>query len=267
MKKMNKVFRLIGYCMAVCGVVALLGFVNSSKSDAVCEGVDIEILRNTDRPLITEDEIQRILLATSGEVVGVNLRQIDFDLLENALSEVPFLNHAVVYTNIENQLKIVVNERKPMARLIDENGQSAFLDTDGYLMPVSKVSATRLIVITGKLGLDKSRIESNFHLTDSLASKAAQSAYQMAVLLTQDELWKAQFQQLDVDSNGDITAYPQVGNHQILFGSDRFDEKLDMLRTFYAEGMNEESWNKYKSINLKYKDQIVCTKKYPYGGT
>ena len=61
--------------------------------------------------------------------------------------------------------------------------------------------------------------------------------------------------------------YPQVGNHEIIFGSDRLEEKLDVLRTFYGKGMNEEAWNKYKSINLKYKDQIVCTKKYPYGGT
>jgi hypothetical protein len=27
------------------------------------------------------------------------------------------------------------------------------------------------------------------------------------------------------------------------------------------EGLNKAGWNKYKVINLKYKDQVVCTKK------
>lgn len=257
----------MGYCIAACGVVALLGFVGSSKADAVCEGVEIEIIREGTNPLITEDDLHQMVLATSGEVVGTNLRQIDFDQLEDALTAIPFLNHAVVYTTIDNELEIIVNERNPIARLIDENGQSALLDKEGYLMPVSRVSASRLMVITGQLGLNKNLVESNFRLTDSLASEAAKAALEMAVLVSQDELWRAQFQQLDINAEGEVTGFPQVGNHLILFGADRFAEKLEMLDTFYEKGMNEESWNKYKSINLKYKDQIVCTKKYPYGGT
>jgi cell division protein FtsQ len=229
--------------------------------------VSIEVIRSSDTPLITEENIQQILLATSGEVVGTHLRNINTDQMEEAISAIPFLNHVVVHTSIDNELKIIANEREPMARLIDDSGQSALMDTEGFLMPVSEVSATRLMVITGDLGINQAMVDSNFRLTDTLASKAAQSAFQLAKLASENELWKAQFQQLDIDAKGEVTAFPQVGNHLILFGSDRFSEKLDMLSTFYREGLNEESWNKYKSINLKYKDQIVCTKKYPYGGT
>jgi hypothetical protein len=31
---------------------------------------------------------------------------------------------------------------------------------------------------------------------------------------------------------------------------------------FYTEGLNKtDGWNKYSIINIKYKNQVVCTKK------
>ena len=38
------------------------------------------------------------------------------------------------------------------------------------------------------------------------------------------------------------------------------DKKLYKLRLFYAEGLNKTGWNEYKVINLKYANQVVCTK-------
>jgi cell division protein FtsQ len=267
MKKMNRAVRWLGYGLAFCGMVVLLGFIESTKSGAVCEGIEVEFVRGADELLITEDFVRQTILDVSDQIVGQNLRQVNFDQLEDALNEIPFLNHVVVYTTIDNQLKVRVTERKPIARLIDENGKSALLDSEGFLLPVSRVSALRLPVFTGDFKLEKRLVESNMHAVDSLASPEVGKAFEMGELIFADSLWKAQFQHLSFESNGDLIAFPQVGNHTIIFGSDRFEEKLEVLRIFYREGMSQESWNKYKSINLKYKDQIVCTKKYPYGGT
>lgn len=267
MKKMNRALRWLGYCMAICGTILMLGFIESTKSGAVCEGIEVEFIRNIEEPLLTEDFVRQTLLGVSDQIVGQNLREINFDQLEETLNEIPYLNHVVVYSTIDNRLKVRVTERTPIVRLIDENGTSALIDADGYLMPVSKVSALRLPVITGRFGLDKETVGQNLHATDSLAAPKLAEAYEMGSLINADRFWKAQFQHLSFESNGDLVAFPQVGNHTIIFGSERLEEKLEVLRIFYREGMSQEAWNKYKSINLKYKDQIVCTKKYPYGGT
>jgi len=267
MKKMNRALRWLGYCIAICGAIVMLGFIESSKSVAVCEGIEVEFVRNVDEPLLTEDFVRQTILGVSNQIVGQNLRQVNFDQLEEALNEIPFLNHAVVYTTIDNRLKVRVTERTPIVRLIDENGISALIDADGYLMPVSKISALRLPVITGSFRLEKSLVEMNLHTSDSLVEPKLVEAYEMGNLIYGDSLWKAQFQHLSFERNGDLIAFPQVGNHTIIFGSERLEEKLEVLRIFYREGMSQEAWNKYKLINLKYKDQIVCTKKHPYGGT
>jgi cell division protein FtsQ len=53
-----------------------------------------------------------------------------------------------------------------------------------------------------------------------------------------------------------------VGNHQILLGSlDDFEKKLKHLRLFYEQVIPKMGWEKYSVINLKYRNQIVCTKK------
>ena len=39
-------------------------------------------------------------------------------------------------------------------------------------------------------------------------------------------------------------------------------QKLKNLELWYKKAMvKEESWNKYSIINIKYKDQVVCTQK------
>ena len=48
----------------------------------------------------------------------------------------------------------------------------------------------------------------------------------------------------------------------IVIGDDqRLEEKFTNLLAFYREKLNAGGWNNYSQISLKYKDQVVCTKK------
>ena len=42
---------------------------------------------------------------------------------------------------------------------------------------------------------------------------------------------------------------------------DHFEEKLANLRLFYEQAIPKMGWEKYSIINLKYRNQIVCTKR------
>jgi cell division protein FtsQ len=37
------------------------------------------------------------------------------------------------------------------------------------------------------------------------------------------------------------------------------DVKLENLKLFYQKALPKVGWERYSSINLKYKNQIVCT--------
>jgi hypothetical protein len=55
---------------------------------------------------------------------------------------------------------------------------------------------------------------------------------------------------------------PRAGDHLILLGElDGTEEaRLGNLRTFYERAMWQEGWETYRLINIKYANQIVCTK-------
>jgi len=42
------------------------------------------------------------------------------------------------------------------------------------------------------------------------------------------------------------------------------NEKFENLRSFMQIALPREGWDHYSFINLKYKNQIVCTKKEGY---
>ena len=69
--------------------------------------------------------------------------------------------------------------------------------------------------------------------------------------------------QINVTNEKELELYLAVGNHKIIFG-DAIDieEKFKKLKIFYTDGLNKtDGWNKYSVINVKYKNQVVCTKK------
>lgn len=87
--------------------------------------------------------------------------------------------------------------------------------------------------------------------------------YEMAGYITKDTVLNNLIQQLSINQDKEFEMYPSIGNHKIIFG-DATDiaGKFEKLKLFYKEGLNKtDNWNKYTTINLKYRNQVVCTKK------
>ena len=58
-----------------------------------------------------------------------------------------------------------------------------------------------------------------------------------------------------------IELVPRVSDAIIVLGTlDNYQSKLEKLYKLYQKGFNVIGWNKYKVIDLQYKDQIVCSK-------
>ena len=81
-------------------------------------------------------------------------------------------------------------------------------------------------------------------------------------LILKNELLKSQIGQVYVNSIGEYDLIPMLGNHIIKLGkTDNIKQKIENLTSYDKKNLVTEGWNKYRTINLKYKDQIVCTKK------
>jgi hypothetical protein len=85
-----------------------------------------------------------------------------------------------------------------------------------------------------------------------------------------DGFWAAQIVQIDIRGGAEssdtwrepeLVLIPRAGDHRILLG--RLDggeaERLEKLRRFYLEGLWHEGWNRFAQIDIRYRDQVVCT--------
>ena len=62
--------------------------------------------------------------------------------------------------------------------------------------------------------------------------------------------------------NQEFEIIPRVGAHQILLGNaENLELKFRNLKILYEEGLAYEGWNKYEIINLKYNNQVICSKR------
>jgi cell division protein FtsQ len=261
MKKMNKILKFIGITLAFAGVLALLGFVGSMRTSASCDALDIRFERPIDAELLTEHQIKENIAQFAGPVVGMPLNQIDTRQIEKAITALPHARSVKVYKTIHKKMVVEVEERHPIMRLIDEKGNSALIADDGIMLPRSANATLRLPIISGAFSI-KNQEDTLFVMVSDTARDAFSEIMEYATAINQDKFWRAQIQQTELTKLGDFIAYPQVGMHKINFGhADKIKSKLARLRIFYREGMPGGNWNKFSKINLKYKDQIVCTKK------
>ena len=80
--------------------------------------------------------------------------------------------------------------------------------------------------------------------------------------IREDKFWISQLVQIYFNQNQEFEFIPRVGAHQILFGNtDNLELKFRNLNTLYENGLAYEGWNKYEIINLKYNNQVICSKR------
>jgi len=255
LKKIN--WKLIFYCFTwiVCltGLVVLMSFISVKKDKQKC--TDLKVMLPGNNNFIERDEVDRILLANSGPLVGQNLEDINIHKLENLLKANPFIEYAKVFADMNGIIHVDIRQRKPLVRIINRANVNFYIDENGFKIPMSDNYTARVLVANGLIDEDFSG------KVDTISSQLTRDLFRTAKFIQSDTLWNDQIEQLFVSLSGDIEIVPRVGDHKIILGTaDSLQTKFRNLLVFYKRAIPKVGWNTYKSINLKYANQIVCEK-------
>ncbi len=223
---------------------ALIGL-NKPVKDQVCTGLDIVVKDPSNTHFINENEVREILVANKLFPEGKALEKVSLSQLEKVLTSNPYIDEALCYKTAEGRVAIHVVPRIPILHVLNNVGEDFYIDQRGGTMPRGH-HHTDLIVLTG-------------YVNKATAGKLYAP---MGILLNSDEFWNKQIQEIYITQNGEMEVTPRVGDHVILLGdTSDLSDKLRRMRIFYTEGLNKAGWNLYKTINLKFKDQVICTRK------
>ncbi len=208
--------------------------------------------------LITPEQLLDKLAESFTKPLSVlALSDIDIKRVEEVLESQAFVADADAFVDDDLQLNIIVNQRIPLVRVIAENGQNYYLDEAGMRMPLSEHYTARVPVVTGNVTL----------WSDDFMEQPEHQLYQIvefAHYLREDEFLQALVEQIYINNNGEFILAPKVGDQVIHLGkyeAKTVAERLDRLKTFYREGIPYEGWQKYRSYDLRYADQVVARKR------
>lgn len=216
-----------------------------------CQAVVININPSSPR-FMDEEEIAGMIEESGEPIIGHRLAAININKLEARLSSFTTLNNVEIFRKVDakgisftGKLIISVDQRTPVIRMKNSTDDYYF-DSEGVKIPTSPKYVERILIATGTI-------------PDDLVKKML---LKMADFINKDDFWRAQIEQVFIQENGELLLVPQVGGYLIEFGTpEEYELKLRNLKAVYQQGFKNMGWNRYKTISVKYRNQVVCTKK------
>ena len=235
-----------------------LGFSENKASIQRCTEISVTVLDSNENMFISAIDIDKIIAKNEFSIMGYPLQEINTLVIEKAIEKHPSIETANVYTNLKGGIGVKILQRKPLIRIITNNGNSYYIDTKGKLMPLSKNFTTRVPIATGHINKNYRDFKNN-NLNNELSDTLLQDLFLLSKRLKQDEYWSAMCDQIYISKQQEIILIPKIGAKEIILGQSRnFTQDLITLSSFYKEVLPVVGWEKYTSINLQYKQQIVC---------
>lgn len=230
---------------------------NFAGDNRLIKNIDIKIQKDSALHFLTDADILYIVQGQSGNLLQKTAQDINLTKIETALKNSPYVREAQVYLSLDGTLKVQVKPRIAVVRIANVSGETYFLDSAGMKMPYKSTVIVDVPVANGAI---TEKIKDG----PKIKQTALVQILQISKYIKADAFWDAQFEQLYVDNFGDIILIPRVGGHRIVVGNaENLPEKFRNLRIFYEKGIKSIGWDTYKTLNLKYKGQVVGERNKP----
>jgi cell division protein FtsQ len=188
--------------------------------------------------------VNKLLILNGNTVKNLSKTVIDLHRLEANVLSHPMVENATVFLTVNGLLKAKIKQRTPIARIISKNN-SYYIDKQAKKMPLSIKYSARVLLISGDI--NEADNENIFVLVSKILN---------------DKFLKKQIIGAQKMPNNEFVLNTRIGNQKIELGKiENLDLKFKNLKSFFNKTMSDNTINNYISINLKYNNQVVCTKK------
>lgn len=254
MNTRETILRIAGIIGAIVLIVILVSA--NTKMDAVYgpEDINIEIENAYENFFVNEDDVMHLIFAGTEENIleplGNSVRLKD---IEQQIEAHSFVAKAEVFRDLKGHLVVRARQNKPVARLIGPGGENAYIDAEGKILPVSSKYTARVPVVTGDYVTKIAQME------NIEEDQRAIALFQLIDYIAAHDFWSMQIATIDMDQEGFMNLYSQVGDQRLEFGQAiDMEKKFKKLEIFFKQIMPTKGWTAYSRVNVAYKDQIIC---------
>ncbi len=260
---MIRILKILFWIALILGVGAAMVLAGQKHEETQCHEFTVEIESLNINPLTTAAEIKAQIVSECGSPEGKTLGEIDLLHIHRVLEKIPYIAKSDIQAHIDGNIHIGISLREPVIRIINRNAMSYYIDSGGWLMPVNQGHPGRVLIASGNIrdGL-KSIGKEAIHIDSISEPGMLQGLFMMAGHIRSSAFLNALISQIYVEKPGMVKLVPVVGDNTIIFGEfDAMEEKFEKLTTYYREGAGKAGWIPYSTIDLRYQNQVICSKK------
>ena len=238
----KRVIKYIAFLLLVVGLGFLYSFSTVRNQQKKVSEIIVEF-EEGENNFLTHSMVNKLLIQNSETVVNQAKSVIDLYGLENQVLKNPYVESASVFLTVEGQLKSIVKQRTPVARIIEKDS-SYYVDKYGTKVPLSDNYSARVILVSG--------VENEKEVNEVLP---------LISFILADNFLQKEIVSIQKGNDDEYQFSVRSGNYKIDFGKlSEMDIKFKKLKAFYNKTFEDKTIQNYKAINVKYHNQVVCTK-------
>src|SRR5690606_35239395 len=245
MKKINGFD--IGLLLVMFSIFFLFRFANARNDRQEIQDIQVKFIGNENH-FLTQEMVNNLLKQNFANPSVINREALNLKDYERKLDINRWVAHSEVYVDISGNLHAEVEQKKALARVID-NGMSYYVSMEGDTMPLSANFSPRVPLVTGILD------ENN-----------DQDFIELLRKITEDEFLKEMITgiQINPDQTLNLTSRAHRTKIEIRKKKD-MERKLTNYKIFLLYKKNDTIIQQNKNINLRITKQVICTKQYAMG--
>ncbi|MCH8546359.1 MAG: hypothetical protein LAT54_06460 [Cryomorphaceae bacterium] len=194
-----------------------------------------------DMSLLNNDDLRETIAVLPGCCEGNKRGEINIAMLEESVDAHPMVKKSEVFSSLKGTLYIRANVKSPVVRVFDGK-RSYYLDELGEPFPLSSRYTKPVMLLTGDVDQWEREV-----LMDLVG------------FISEDAFFRDRIGGIHIEENGQAVLYPvglsfniRLGTHPGMKG------KLEKLRTFWLNALDEEKASKLNDIDLRFNRQVVC---------
>lgn len=240
--KLRRVLKYIFLLILIVSMSFLYGFSNKRNGVKKIQNIKIEF-QGEDNYFLTQSMVNKLLIQNDATVQNQAKSVIDLYRLEKEILKNPYIEKASLFITVEGTLHSQIKQRTPVARVIT-NDDAYYLDAQGVKVPLSKNYSARVPLITG--------VKKDQDLTN---------VNQMLQKISSDDFLKKEIVGIHSKNPGEWMLTVRSGDYKIELGElKEIDQKFRKLKAFYKKTLTDSTIHVYKTINIKYHNQVVGVK-------
>ena len=223
-------------------VIFLFSFTSKRNNDRKLSKA-VVVFVGDNAPFVNQETVNKLLIENNRDAQSIDKDKLDLNKLEKVLNNHEMIEKSQVFVSVDGVLKALVKQKTPIARVFDGD-QSFYIDYEGNVMPLSTNFTARVPLVSGEIN-----------------KKNSKKLSELFRIIHDDEFLKKNIIGVQIMSNGSLKMGNRNFNYQIDFGGvQRMKAKFNNYKAFFQKAVLDSSLHKYKTIDLRFAQQVVCTK-------